>query len=348
MRVLERKAPTSVRPTWGEGLEIALVGLLVLYSASVVWHLLDSADPFGRELAFVDGAGAVVVVLVGLLLRTLPPRSRIVLSAVLSVAAGANAIGHVAVTGDLGESALLVVVVVVVVAGGLTSTRLAVLVVLLLLLGWFGATWSLRAGDEYLDEVMLLAIGTLAGGMLHLARRRTLLRLLDAQHHLATLSERDELTGLVNRRGFIAALARASQDVAAAGGRLSVVYCDVDGLKSINDAHGHVAGDSVLQQAAARLTEAFPDVACVARLGGDEFGVVVVGADDVEDLRLRASGISDPGLGWGLSVGAASSDETRVPAQAGPVLQPAPDAVAELLRRADERMYAVKRARTRS
>lgn len=85
----------------------------------------------------------------------------------------------------------------------------------------------------------------------------------DAYRHLA---ERDELTGLYNRRGFFA---RARLQP---GGR--VIVADVDGFKDVNDTHGHQVGDAVLVAAGKALTALGGDDAVVARTGGDEFVVL--------------------------------------------------------------------------
>lgn len=96
--------------------------------------------------------------------------------------------------------------------------------------------------------------------------------MLQAQLHEAALH--DALTGLPNRRLFdtmlereLAATKRGSQTVA-------VLFVDIDGFKTINDDHGHAAGDHVLQVLAARLKAAVRQQDVVARLGGDEFTIL--------------------------------------------------------------------------
>ena len=89
---------------------------------------------------------------------------------------------------------------------------------------------------------------------------------------LERMAQTDELTGLSNRRGFVAAfdreLARARRD-AGCGGVLVMV--DLDGFKGINDRCGHAAGDAYLRVVAQVLQKSVRAVDIVARLGGDEF-----------------------------------------------------------------------------
>jgi diguanylate cyclase (GGDEF)-like protein len=90
----------------------------------------------------------------------------------------------------------------------------------------------------------------------------------------------DELTGLYNRRGLLA-MAGQQQRVARRSGRgFALFFADLDGLKAINDSHGHAEGDRALQCAAEALRQSFRDSDIVARLGGDEF--VVLALDTAE------------------------------------------------------------------
>jgi diguanylate cyclase (GGDEF)-like protein len=104
--------------------------------------------------------------------------------------------------------------------------------------------------------------------MANVLRRRTLSRLLQAQAALRELSQRCELTGLLNRRGFLEAAERRMD-----AGSVTLWFLDVDDLKQVNDRHGHDVGDVLLLSVATALTDVFPD-AVVARLSGDEFAVV--------------------------------------------------------------------------
>jgi diguanylate cyclase (GGDEF)-like protein len=103
------------------------------------------------------------------------------------------------------------------------------------------------------------------------------------------ISERDPLTGALNRRGLSRAIDREAARRARYGGDLSVVLADVDKFKSINDTYGHAAGDEVLKAVARCLQASVREADSVARYGGDEFLVLMpaTGAEDAEIARSR-------------------------------------------------------------
>jgi len=107
---------------------------------------------------------------------------------------------------------------------------------------------------------------------------------------LQSISITDELTGLLNRRGFFA-LAQQQMKIANRTRRgLLLFYGDLDGLKSINDTLGHRVGDQALVEASALLREVFRESDIIARLGGDEFAVLMMeesGAPDDVAIRDR-------------------------------------------------------------
>lgn len=84
----------------------------------------------------------------------------------------------------------------------------------------------------------------------------------------------DFLSGLPNRRAFVAALDMAAAEKPAKGS-FTVAIMDLDRFKTVNDTFGHVVGDQLLQEVAARLVRAVGSRGLVARLGGDEFGVLL-------------------------------------------------------------------------
>ena len=97
---------------------------------------------------------------------------------------------------------------------------------------------------------------------------------LEADLH--RLSTTDELTGLRNRRAFYDLAGEELERARRAGHPVVVLYIDLDRLKEINDTHGHVAGDSIIVEAARILRESARPGDIVGRLGGDEFAIFSV------------------------------------------------------------------------
>jgi len=168
--------------------------------------------------------------------------------------------------------------------------------------------------------------------VLNVARTRTVRRFEQARLEVHRLATTDELTGLANQRGLM----EVARELEATGRtrthHLAVVYVDVDGLKSVNDAHGHAAGDALIRSVADVLRRAFRPVDTIARVGGDEFAVLVAGpGPDALVARVQFH-LAEAGLS--ASIGTAVADPTS------PTID-----VADLLDRADAAMYAVKVAR---
>jgi diguanylate cyclase (GGDEF)-like protein len=112
-----------------------------------------------------------------------------------------------------------------------------------------------------------------------------------AQIDLLRLSTRDDLTGLYNRRGFFMAAEPVARLAERAGRAFVLFYADLDGLKGINDAHGHSAGDQAIRDAAWILNQTFRSADIVARIGGDEFAVLAADAPAAcLDLMLHRIG----------------------------------------------------------
>jgi diguanylate cyclase (GGDEF)-like protein len=152
---------------------------------------------------------------------------------------------------------------------------------------------------------------------------------------LAT-ARRDPLTGLWTRDGFTRRATALLRDP-----RAVVVLADVDRFKHINDTHGHAAGDALLKATATRLAHYTGRDGVAGRLGGDEFAAVVIDRHGTAGdmlavlggvLARPAEGL-DPAVHTTVSLGWARAADF-----------PGEDLPA-LLRRADEAMYAAKRAR---
>ena len=106
---------------------------------------------------------------------------------------------------------------------------------------------------------------------------------------LLELSQRDPLTGLLNRAGFEQYLERNLLE--GGGASLALLYIDLDGFKAINDRHGHATGDRVLEAFSKRLTHLVRPTDAVARLGGDEFAIALAGIRQQADAKTVADKI---------------------------------------------------------
>ena len=125
---------------------------------------------------------------------------------------------------------------------------------------------------------------------------------------------RDELTGLLNRRGLDVMLPEQAKRAKRSGRPVIVVYGDIDRFKTLNDTYGHERGDEVLVAVAGALRASFRETDLIARLGGDEF-CVIAEADDIDpallgerlDGAVRAAG-ERLGMSVGLSHGEVTTD----------------------------------------
>jgi len=114
------------------------------------------------------------------------------------------------------------------------------------------------------------------------AKQSELQRLSDENSRLANL---DILTGLPNRRRFLAGLDAHFTAATSAQTRFAVGVIDLDGFKQVNDLYGHGAGDRVLEEVGRRLLAVSGPRMTLARLGGDEFGLLVQDVREQQDLR---------------------------------------------------------------
>jgi diguanylate cyclase (GGDEF)-like protein/PAS domain S-box-containing protein len=161
-----------------------------------------------------------------------------------------------------------------------------------------------------------------------------------AESALQSLSLVDELTGLYNRRGFLAVTEQYLESFQRSDNGLVVLYADLDGLKGINDSLGHLEGDRALVRTAEVLKEAFRSSDIIARLGGDEFVLLAsVGADEsAESLTERlqqkidlANAQRNRPYDLSISIGVAHYDPDEA------------CTIEELMGRADRVMYEEKR-----
>lgn len=171
----------------------------------------------------------------------------------------------------------------------------------------------------------------LAGVVLLRARADAMLE------HSAT---HDRLTQLPNREGFH----RRASDVLAEtrSATAAMLFIDLDGFKEVNDAHGHAAGDRVLETIAHRLVAVTRSVDLIGRLGGDEFVILVGDSSDRPANRARVQVMADRALQELRREITIGEIRVAVSASIGAVIAPTPTGLEPLLAQADSAMYVAK------
>ncbi len=166
----------------------------------------------------------------------------------------------------------------------------------------------------------------------------TELKQSESRNHQQAIS--DHLTGLLNRQGFEAALDSKIVDADRRARKVACLFVDLDRFKSINDAHGHAAGDMVLREFVARLEPMLQEADAASRLGGDEFAILIAG----EDADQRSIDLSQKIIDLFEAPFRISGTSVRLSASVGVAFYPEhASSAAELLQKSDLAMYARKR-----
>jgi diguanylate cyclase (GGDEF)-like protein len=211
--------------------------------------------------------------------------------------------------------------------------------------------WALSTGSPIVEEVRVHRQHVAARWLLHQAMPtsdglaitvRDISQRKREERTLRRASLTDDLTGLYNRRGFMALAEQQLRMARRNGSDCVVLYADMDGFKQLNDEHGHAVGDKALVLVGRVLRETVRDCDVVARLGGDEFTILACDADGtgariiqkrIEERLALANATGELPATLHLTIG-----YTRV--------RPTDHAgVSELLARADQLLYARKRRR---
>ena len=222
---------------------------------------------------------------------------------------------------------------------GWTAFAAGIVPLVLMVRGWADAGFWTQNGALVGRTLGMLAWLRVLGLRIDEIRRRAE-RAEHAHRELHLLAHADALTGLPNRRALDASLQSALQE-AAPGALVAVFVGDLDGFKAVNDRLGHEAGDELLVAAARRLRSRVRRGDLVARLGGDEFVVVASGLATDDDARQVGRQLVDA-FGEPFALG---GEHVRVGLTLGCAIAPGDGRDgADLLRRADEAMYAGKRA----
>jgi diguanylate cyclase (GGDEF)-like protein/PAS domain S-box-containing protein len=201
----------------------------------------------------------------------------------------------------------------------------------------------LRADGEVVWALLSVSlVRDAAGAPLHfISQIQDISQRKRLEAELSRLATRDDLTGLYNRRFFEREVAQSLRLLRRHGGHASVLFVDLDRFKEVNDTLGHQCGDDLLRHVADVLTGRLRESDVIARLGGDEFAVLLpmtsaAGAAAIVEA-LDQEFIERPALLEGQAVTArASIGVAELDAELD---------VDGVLRRADQAMYEVKRAR---
>ena len=144
------------------------------------------------------------------------------------------------------------------------------------------------------------------------------------------LTREDPLTGVANRRAWDERFAHEVQRANRSGEPFYVAMIDLDNLKVVNDTEGHEAGDRLLTEATTAWQQTIRQTDFLARLGGDEFGVLLPNCDEEAGQQVVQRMLDAMPVGRGFSAGIARWDGH--------------EATRDLVRRADEALYAAKDA----
>ena len=300
----------------------------VMYGGAVLIDAVESAIPGGQTFSLLPGLLALVLVA---LLVAFGPRLPMPAMAALGPLGVAGIAVAVGTTSGVTDGAILYSWPVLWEAY-FFGRRGTILIVASVGIAHGLALIALPADSANLDRWLdVMASVTVIGTVVEIlgARNRRLVEQISDEARV------DELTGLLNRRGFeertAAELARARRDRAP----LAVVSFDLDYFKRINDEFGHEAGDTVLVRLADCFRAEAREIDVVARMGGEEFVALLPGADPddahgfAERIRVRLAASAGDG-------------SPRVTTSAGVASAIAPERLEELLKAADMALYAAK------
>ncbi|WP_254938822.1 EAL domain-containing protein [Cyanobium sp. Morenito 9A2] len=197
-----------------------------------------------------------------------------------------------------------------------------------------------RQGHPFWIELKTAPLADPDGSFTHwVAVQRDVTHRRASESAMADLAYCDTLTGLPNRRSLIGRLQRSLVGLERQGGRLALVFCDVDRFKEVNDRFGHAVGDALLLELTRRFQTVLRASDTLARLGGDEFVVLIDNIASEEEALLLAQRMrftllepwchEGDEISLSMSMGVATTNGGGTSAD-------------ELLRRADLTMYQVK------
>ena len=214
----------------------------------------------------------------------------------------------------------------------------AIISVITVLAGWsFGRLASdgnVEAQTVRLIIISIVGVIAVFAVRIRQDRERALVQALQEASladQMRTLSETDQLTELLNRRGLLSKIENNSPR------NRTMVIIDLDNLKSVNDQFGHIVGDNYIKAIAGRIAGAVSKTDLVGRWGGDEFLVVLdTTADSAHNVLERLRNV--------VTRAEITTDSLRIPASfsAGAAMWVPGESIDEVLRRADAALYSAK------
>ena len=189
-------------------------------------------------------------------------------------------------------------------------------------------------GEIWVDN--LITQRTIDGGSLELLVRfarivGSLSSLKRVQAELMLLASTDALTGIVNRRTVLVVLEKQFSLAVRKDDDLAVIFCDLDGLKNVNDNMGHATGDELIKIASSALLDSLRECDTVGRIGGDEFLIVLPDCDAagaaIIDARIEAAlaQYNNGAKPFRVSISRGIANRRELASAVPPATAPAPD-----------------------
>lgn len=207
--------------------------------------------------------------------------------------------------------------------------------------GGFGWMQGAEGSDAYLALYLQFNFLTLPAGYIGTGMFVVFMMASDLSEEMKIMAVQDQLTGLLNRRGFNEAGAHAFATARRTDRPFSVIMTDIDRFKSINDDFGHAAGDEALRHFAQMLRQNRRAEDILARVGGEEFAIILPGTRVEESIHI-AEELCSRLENSGLKI---ADTKLRITASFGvATISNSDESLSDIFERADTALYRSKRA----